>query len=40
MAGGRIPFHGGGEARIDIGVAAGNQAEFQGEGGTRGRMRH
>src|SRR5580704_8949703 len=29
MAGGRIPFHGGGEARIDIGVAAGNQAELQ-----------
>jgi hypothetical protein len=26
---GRIPFHGGSDARIDTGVAAGNQAEFQ-----------
>src|SRR5258708_10520715 len=34
MAGGRVPFHGGGEARIDIGIAAGNQAEFQGRTGT------
>src|SRR5580692_12256185 len=34
MAGGRVPFHGGGEARIDIGVAAGNQAEFQRGAGT------
>src|SRR5258708_6278331 len=34
MAGGRIPFHGGGEARIDIGIAAGNQAELQGGAGA------
>src|SRR5215472_12052866 len=30
VAGGRIPFHGGGEARIDVGLASRNQAELQG----------